>query len=165
MVTIDDIANWKRRGKLHPTKTVDGVFYEYKKVHKLASKIRKTKKVQAALEELPLPEPTDIATEVIYDLPPNADITDTTIFKNTYDGLIKKQKFEIEEGKYILREEVENDTFKAVRVIRDKLKAMPYRVSPEIHSLETVHEVQETLFKEIDMILESFSLGVGMVDE
>lgn len=93
--------------------------------------------------------------------------------KTLTDGRIKlvyeqarlaKQKADVEEGKYILKDEVVSDVYIAVRILRDQILAIPERLAGELASNTNVAEVKEIMYRELGIALEALS-DVGSYDE
>ena len=84
-------------------------------------------------------------------------INSTKIFLQEYQGMIAKQKFDIEAQKLVYREEVENKAFTVLRVLRDQILIIPERISGELSSETDVVKIKEILYKEINSVLEYLS--------
>jgi len=153
-VTRDDLKNWSKLKKIPCTMKNNLKRFDYDEVVKSISKIRKSK----PLNELPPKEYADTLMEINgFVLPENPDVNETVIFKNIADGLIKKQKHDIEAGLYILREEVENMAFNVARIVRNNILSIPERFSAELASMTDIHDIKEFLYKELNACLEDLS--------
>mgnify|MGYP003655703800 CR=1 FL=1 len=84
-------------------------------------------------------------------------INSTKIMLQDYQALLAQQKFDIENGKLVYREDVENKAFIVGRVIRDQILAIPERLAGEIASTTDVREVKELMYKEFNQVLEYIS--------
>jgi len=84
-------------------------------------------------------------------------INSTKVFLQEYQGMNAKQKFDIEAGLLVYRDEVERKAFTVVRVLRDQLLAMPERITAEIMGSANVKEGKELFYKELNQVLEYLS--------
>ena len=84
-------------------------------------------------------------------------INSTKIKLQDYQGKLAQQKFDVEAGKLVYREDVENKAFTVARVIRDQFLTLPERVSGGLLGLDNVHDIREYLHKEINLVLEGLT--------
>ena len=138
------------------------------------------KKVIKALGEYKVRvEPPANAKKTIHDLPKKKDgqtsdeykeelkmelgddpsLSDSKTFLTIYQGKLAQQKFDIEAGLLIYKEEVENTGFELARTIREQLLVIPEKVSAELAGVTDVIEVREVLYGEILKTLSSIADG------
>ena len=84
-------------------------------------------------------------------------INDTKIFLQEYQGKLAQQKFDVEAGKLVYRDEVEQKAFTVMRVLRDQLLAIPERITADIMASKDIREGKEVFFKELNEVLEYIS--------
>ncbi len=156
-ISRDNIVYWNNANhlKTHLTGTGKKAIL----MSELIDYIKKAGKSKAEVSEVELPPPDadkeDIEEYVkrLLDNPKDLDIADTTIFKNLYDALIKKQKLDIEKGLYTLSEDVERASFQTARVLREQLNSLPERLSAELATMRNKHEIKELLYKELNEMM------------
>ena len=77
--------------------------------------------------------------------------------KEAYEARLKKLEFETKSGKLIPISEVQIEAFNAARIVRDRLLNIPDRVIPIIAGKTDIHEMKETLRKELLKSLENLA--------
>lgn len=80
-------------------------------------------------------------------------INDTKIFLQEYQGKLAQQKFDVEAGLLVYREDVEQKAFTVMRVLRDQMLAIPERITAEIMSCDDIKEGKEIFYKELNQVL------------
>lgn len=90
---------------------------------------------------------------------PNTPTTlvEANTFKSIYQGKLQELKFKVESGELVERSDIENKSFLVARVIRDKLLAIPERISSELSTMDDAHAIRELLYEEFNTILENLS--------
>jgi len=91
------------------------------------------------------------------ELSKSPDLTTAKIYQTIYAG--KKVELEVlkERGTLVPIKEVEAKAFAIARIVRDKMLAIPTRVSPMITDMTDTREIEELLFKEVGEALEEIS--------
>ena len=84
-------------------------------------------------------------------------INSTKIRLQDYQGKLAQQKFDMEAGKLVDREEVERKSFIVARVLRDQFLALPERITADIMSATNLREGKEILHAEINQLLQFLS--------
>ena len=91
-------------------------------------------------------------------------INSTKIMLQEYQGKLAQQKFDIEAGKLVYREDVENKAFTVARVLRNQVLALPERLAGELASTNDINEIKEILYKELNEVLEYMSSEKDLYD-
>lgn len=86
-------------------------------------------------------------------------INSTKIMLQDYQAKLAQQKFDIEEGLLVYREQVENKAFEVARIVRNQLLTIPERLAGDMVSTTDVHHAKELMYKEINQALEYLSEG------
>lgn len=84
-------------------------------------------------------------------------INSTKIMLQEYQGKIAQQKFDIEAGKLVYMEDVENKAFEVARVLRNQFLAIPERMAGVLASTTDPKEVKEILYTEMNEVLSLIS--------
>jgi len=161
-----------KRGQI-PYRTEKGSkkkWYHYKDVEKAIikagiggvkpetyKKMPTTKKLDTLKPPSKNETPTEYGSVVVKELGSEPSLTDVNIFKAIYTGKLEQLKYEKESGQLIRKEEVEDTAFIVARTIRDKLMAIPERLSDELASISDSYVIKEMLYKELNKLLEGFS--------
>lgn len=91
-------------------------------------------------------------------------INSTKIMLQEYQGKIAKQKFDVEAGVLVYREDVENKAFEVARVLRNQILAIPERLAGQVASTTDVNEVKEILYTELNEVLAYLSSEKDLYD-
>ena len=92
-------------------------------------------------------------------------LTDSKVFLTIYQGKLAEQKFEIEAGRLVYRDDVEQKAFSIVRVLRDQILAIPERLAGQVASTTDPREVKEIMYKEINEVLSFLSSEKVLYDD
>jgi len=115
----------------------------------------------ASLSSLKAPSnsetPIEYGAIAVKQLGSEPTLADVNIFKAIYTGKLEQLKYERESEQLIRKENVENTAFIVARTIRDKLMAIPERLSDELASISDSYVIKEMLYKELNKLLEGFS--------
>ncbi len=121
-----------------------------------------------SLESIPPPKEgqsqEEYKQELKMELGEAPTLADSKTFLTIFQGKIAEQKFDIEAGKLIYREEVEQKAFTVARVIRDQLLTLPERLSGELASSTDPKEIKEIMYKEINQVLTFLHDGEALYD-
>jgi len=101
--------------------------------------------------------PIEYGSVAVKELGSDPTLTDVNIFKAIYTGKLEQLKYERESGQLVRKEDVENTAFIVARTIRDKILAIPERLSDELASINDSYVIKEMLYKEFNKLLEGFS--------
>ena len=99
----------------------------------------------------------DYEQEVVATLGDNPSLTDSKVFLTIYQGKLAQQKFDVEEGLLVYREDIEQKAFTVIRVLRDQILAIPERLAGDVASTTDPKEVKEIMYKEINEVLSFLS--------
>jgi len=162
-VIRDDLNKWRKAG--HISKDCRGIGgklgFNFDQLVKHCRMLNRENK-KPSVDPSKLPTDKKGIEQYVIDLlgdPASLDIATTTIFKNLYDGLIKKQKHDIEAEKYVLKSEVENAAFKTARIMREHMGALPERWAGQLAAMDDAHEIKELLYDEISKLLTDLADG------
>ena len=101
--------------------------------------------------------PEEYGEEIVTKMGKDPSLTESKVFLTIYQGKLAQQKYLIEKGDLISREDVERAAFMAVRVLRDHILALPERLAGEIASSTDPMEIKEIMYKEINSALKYLS--------
>ena len=116
---------------------------------------------KGSIKDIPPPKEgqsqEDYEREIKEKLGHEPTLNDSKIFLTIYQGKLAEQKFDIEAGKLVYRDEVEQKSFAVARVLRDQILAIPERLAGEVASSTDTREIKEIMYKEINSVLEYLS--------
>jgi transcriptional regulator with XRE-family HTH domain len=72
-----------------------------------------------------------------------------SVMKDFWAAKINEFKYEVEQGKYYPKEEIDKKAEKVIIAAKNKALALPTKLAPQLISIDDVNEMQETLEKAI----------------
>ena len=148
--------------------------YDYKEVVKALKEYRTrpekphNAKGRSDLSSIPAPKegqtPEEYEKEIADSIDKKPTLAEAKTFLTIYQGKISQQKFDVEAGKLVYRDEVEQKAFIVARTIRDQLLTLPERLAGELASMNDIIEVKELMYKEINEILTYLHEGEALYD-
>lgn len=91
-------------------------------------------------------------------------LNSTKVMLQEYQAKLAKQKFDVEAGKLVYKDDVEQKAFTVMRVLRDQLLSLPERITAEIMGASDITEGKELFFKELNEVLEFLSDEAKLYD-
>jgi transcriptional regulator with XRE-family HTH domain len=79
------------------------------------------------------------------------------VMKDFWAAKINEFKYEVEQGKYYPKEEIDKKAEKIIIAAKNKALALPTKLAPQLIAIDDVNEIQDTLGKAIYDFLEELS--------
>ncbi len=148
-------------GKIPYSEIKDKKHFDYDDVVKalggIELRVGSPANAKKTLHDLPLKKEGQSAKEykeeLVMELGAEPTLADSKIFLTIYQGKIAQQKFDIEAGLLVYRDDVEQKAFTVMRVVRDQMLTLPERLGGELASSTDPKEIKEIMYKEINEVL------------